>query len=387
MSEILRGYAAGITVSFSESCKELAKVLCNPGGYVAKKNAQVITSFTATMSDQGATNPLFNKQLEEMMRESLPVVEDKSSLTQEQKEGATPLETPEQEEGATPEQEEGVTPLQTPEQNQDEEAEENMFSVGEWVEVQQNGTTVAKATFCYAREGMASLIMKMTVNDQAVSGVQLDQPFSWKLAEVKKLTPRTTQAEPGPRTTQAKPGPRTTQAKPGPRTTQAKPGPRTTQAKPGPRTTQPEPGPRTTQAKPGPKTTQAKPGPRTTQAKPGPRTTQAKPGPRTTQAKPGPRTTQAKPGPRTTQAKPGPMMNTQAKPGPRMKTQAKPGPRMKTQAKPGPRMKTQAKPGPKTKTQAKYWKYVPERNIQPPAKAFKASTGKRIPIKKKLTFE
>ncbi|KAI8516547.1 hypothetical protein Bbelb_051280 [Branchiostoma belcheri] len=73
---------------------------------------------------------------------------------------------------ATQEQEESGTPLQTPEQNQDEEAEENMCSVGEWVKVQQNGTTVAKATFCYAREGMASLIMKIAVNDQAVSGVQ-----------------------------------------------------------------------------------------------------------------------------------------------------------------------------------------------------------------------
>ncbi|KAI8497678.1 hypothetical protein Bbelb_243300 [Branchiostoma belcheri] len=81
MSEIPSGRRC-----FSESCKELAEVLCNPGGYVAKKNAQVITSFIATKSDQGATNRLFNKQLEGMRREPLPVVEDKWETLADEKE-------------------------------------------------------------------------------------------------------------------------------------------------------------------------------------------------------------------------------------------------------------------------------------------------------------
>eukprot|EP00058_Branchiostoma_floridae_P022050 XP_002607540.1 hypothetical protein BRAFLDRAFT_106488 [Branchiostoma floridae] len=85
MSEIPSGDAAGITASFKESCRELAEVLCSPGEDVAKKTAQIVTSFTTT-SDRGATNPLFNEQLQDMRRELLPVVEDNwDSLTDEVK--------------------------------------------------------------------------------------------------------------------------------------------------------------------------------------------------------------------------------------------------------------------------------------------------------------
>ncbi|XP_066298380.1 uncharacterized protein [Branchiostoma lanceolatum] len=75
MTEVPSGDAEGIMTAFSESCKELAEVLCEPGEDVAKKTAEVMTSFTSTMSDRGATNPLFNKHLEEMRRELLPAVE------------------------------------------------------------------------------------------------------------------------------------------------------------------------------------------------------------------------------------------------------------------------------------------------------------------------
>ncbi|CAH1267617.1 Hypp3773 [Branchiostoma lanceolatum] len=75
MSEVPSGTAAGITSSFTEACKELAEVLCTKREDVAEKTAQIVASFTSTMSDRGATNPLFNQELEELRRELLPVAE------------------------------------------------------------------------------------------------------------------------------------------------------------------------------------------------------------------------------------------------------------------------------------------------------------------------
>ncbi|KAI8487218.1 hypothetical protein Bbelb_350160 [Branchiostoma belcheri] len=72
MTEVPPGDAEGILSAFSESCRELAEVLCDAGEDVAQKTAEIITSFTSTMSDRGATNPLFNRYLEEMRRELLP---------------------------------------------------------------------------------------------------------------------------------------------------------------------------------------------------------------------------------------------------------------------------------------------------------------------------
>ncbi|KAI8503619.1 hypothetical protein Bbelb_185900 [Branchiostoma belcheri] len=76
MTEVPSGHAEGILLAFSESCRELAEVLCSPGEDIAKKTAEIITSFTSTMSDRGATNPLFNRYLEEMRRELLLVAKN-----------------------------------------------------------------------------------------------------------------------------------------------------------------------------------------------------------------------------------------------------------------------------------------------------------------------
>ncbi|KAI8487173.1 hypothetical protein Bbelb_349710 [Branchiostoma belcheri] len=76
MPEVPSGDADGILSAFSQSCRELAEVLCGPGEDIAKKTAEIITSFTSTMSDRGATNPLFNGYLEEMRRELLSVAKN-----------------------------------------------------------------------------------------------------------------------------------------------------------------------------------------------------------------------------------------------------------------------------------------------------------------------